>query len=97
MGTSFTLTIPAETLKPLIAQSIEAAIVRLDSERARLDGRIAYSEPEAAALIGLKPTQLRDERLRGRIGASSIVGRRIRYTKQDLLQYLGERRWHKDT
>jgi hypothetical protein len=36
--------------------------------------------------------QLRDERLRGRIGASQIVGRRWRYTRDDLLRYLQSRR-----
>jgi hypothetical protein len=32
--------------------------------------------------------QLRDERLRGKITASKIVGGRIRYTREDLVQYL---------
>jgi hypothetical protein len=38
-------------------------------------------------MIGLAPHRLRDERLRGRITASSIVGRRVRCLRQDLLDY----------
>jgi len=56
------------------------------------NGRIAFSEPEAAALIGLLPHQLRDERLRGRIEASQVVGRRVRYLRADLLEYLARGR-----
>jgi hypothetical protein len=55
-------------------------------------GRLAYSEPEAAALLGLAPWVLRDERRRGRIAASSVVGRRIRYLRSDLERYLADRR-----
>src|SRR5262249_32972554 len=57
--------------------------------------RLAYAEAEAARLIGLKYHQLRDERLRGCIQASQIVGRRIRYLRNDLLDYLTSRRWQK--
>ncbi len=56
------------------------------------DGRLAFSEPEAAAMLSMNPWQLRDERLRGRITASKIAGRKIRYTKQDLLDYLAAAR-----
>ena len=52
------------------------------------DERLAYSEKEAAELIGLKWHQLRDERLRGRIASSKVVGDRIRYMREDLIAYL---------
>jgi hypothetical protein len=42
--------------------------------------------------LGLHVHQLRDERRRGRIQASQIVGRRIRYLRADLERYLAERR-----
>jgi hypothetical protein len=80
-------------LRPLIEQVVTETLARLETERAKVNGKLAYSEPEAAALLGLEPHQLRDERLRGRIGASSIVGRRIRYTREDLTSYLMGRRW----
>jgi hypothetical protein len=54
---------------------------------------LAYSEAEAARLFGLKVHQLRDARLRHEISASQIAGRRIRYTREDLLEYLASHRW----
>jgi hypothetical protein len=89
------LQLEAEALKPLIQQVVSEVLARLDSERAKLDGRLAYSEVEAAKMLGLEPHVLRDERLRGNIGASAIVGRRIRYTREDLTGYLLSRRWQK--
>jgi hypothetical protein len=85
-----------EVFRPLIEQAVEAAFVRLEEVRAMTGGKLCYSEPEAAAMLGLKDTQLRDERLRGRIKASSIVCRRIRYTREDLMEYLLSRRWTKE-
>jgi hypothetical protein len=43
--------------------------------------------------MDLEPWVLRDERRRGRIHASQIVGRRIRYTREDLMNYLIARRF----
>jgi hypothetical protein len=51
-----------------------------------------FIEEEAARLLGLELHVLRDERRRGRIATSQIVGRRIRYTQADLLNYLAARR-----
>ena len=82
------LQIDPEALRPLVHAVVEEVLTRLEAERGKLDGRLAYSEPEAAALLGLQPHQLRDERLRGRIRASQIVGKRIRYMREDLVAYL---------
>jgi len=71
-------------------------MLKMESARAVVADRLCYSEPEAAAMPGLEPHQLRDERLRRRIKASSIVCRRIRYTRQDLMEYLSSRPWRKD-
>jgi hypothetical protein len=84
-----------EIFRPLIEQAVEAAMLKIENARATVGDKLAYSEPEAAAMLGLEPHQLRDERLRGRIKASSIVCRRIRYTRQDLMEYLFSRRWLK--
>lgn len=54
--------------------------------------RIAYSEPEAAAALGLRPYQLRDERLRGLITFSRGPKNRILYSRDDLEKYLASRR-----
>jgi len=82
-------------LKPLIEQVVVEVLAQVENARAGLGDRIAFSEQEAAYLLDLKPHQLRDERRRGRITASSIVGRRIRYLRQDLLTYMTSRRCKK--
>jgi hypothetical protein len=82
-----------EHFRPLVEAIVAEAVRLLDGDRQRLDGDLlAYSEAEAAKLLGLEEHVLRDERRRGRIIASQIVGRRIRYQRGDLLQYLAERR-----
>jgi len=60
------------------------------------NGRLAWSEVEAAGLLGMAAHVLRDERRRGRISASVGPGRRILYTRADLLGYLASRRWEKE-
>jgi hypothetical protein len=82
-----------EALKPLIDQVVTETLARLETVRATLECKLAYSEPEAARLLGLEPHQLRDERRRGRIKASQIVGKRIRYTRENLMGYLLSRPW----
>jgi hypothetical protein len=79
-------------LGPLIRQVVEATLLQLEQARAAIGDRLAYSEAEAARLLGLAPHQLRDERLRGRIAASQVVGRRVRYLRDDLIRYLMARR-----
>jgi hypothetical protein len=82
-----------DALRPLISEIVREVMQQLEAARARVpDGRLAWSEEEAARLLGLEPHVLRDERRRGRIAASSIVGRRIRYTREDLVSYLMGRR-----
>src|SRR5690242_10723471 len=81
--------IDPEALRPLVEQVVQLAIERMEEMKAELPpDRLAYSEPEAAALLGLNTHQLRDERLRGRVAASLVVGRRVRYLRSDLIDYL---------
>jgi hypothetical protein len=91
VGAAF-LTLHAEALRPLVQMIVAEVLARTQASSAHVPDRLTFSEPEAAALLGLKPHQLRDERRRGRIGASSIVGRRVRYVREDLIQYLASRR-----
>jgi hypothetical protein len=86
------LRLDAEGLRPLIVEVVREVLAQMEAARQRLDGRLGFSEEEAARLIGLEPHVLRDERRRGRITASRIVGRRVRYTQADLLGYLAGRR-----
>ena len=75
-------------LKPVIETVITELLTRFEDT----DGRIAFTEEEAAGLLGVPATTLRDERLRERVEAS-LVGRKIRYTKRQLLDYLTRRTW----
>jgi hypothetical protein len=88
------LRLDQESLKPLIAEIVRIVVAELEQIKAALpDGRLAFSEPEAAALLGLRTHQLRDERIRGRIGAAVGPGKKLLYQRQDLLTYLQSRRW----
>jgi hypothetical protein len=75
-------------LEPIVRKVVAEAIVELERQRATVGNRLAYTEPEAADLLGLRPHQLRDERLRGRIEHTRVVGGRVRYTRDHLLRYL---------
>ena len=79
-------------LAPIIAATVSEVMQRIREDEASMGDRLAFSEQEAARLLGLESHQLRDERLRGRIAASQIVGRRIRYRREDLIAYLARHR-----
>lgn len=80
--------IAPEDLKPIVAQILAEIADKLSVD----DGRLAYSEVEVAAKLGVTRVVLRDERRRGRIKASK-VGRKIRYTRGQILEYLDSRTW----
>ena len=86
-----------EDLRPLVEAVVTECLARLADDEARLGDRLAFDEPTAARMLSLEPHQLRDERLRGRIEASQIVGRRIRYVRGDLLAYLARHRTEAST
>jgi hypothetical protein len=92
-GAGLDLHVDPIQLEPLLRQVVTETVTQLEADRARLNDKLAYSEPEAARLLGLKPHQLRDARLAGKIQCSQITGRRIRYTREDLLHYLATNRW----
>lgn len=77
-----------EALAPLLTEIARATIAEVQAQEAKLGKKLAYSEPEAAAMLDLEPHQLRDARRRGVIAASVITGRRVRYLRQDLLDYM---------
>ena len=81
-----------DDLRPLIKTIVAEALAQLADDEAKLGDVLAFDEPTAARMLSLEPHQLRDERLRGRITASQIVGRRIRYVREDLLEYLARHR-----
>jgi len=91
--TGFAIHIDPAALTPLIDAAVTAALARAETGHGQLNGKIAYTENEAARLLSLEYYQLRDERRRGRITASVGPGRRILYSKTDLLEYLATRKW----
>jgi hypothetical protein len=91
--TGFNIQIEPEALAPLICQVVTETVRALEADRARIPGnRLAFSEVEAAGLLGLRVHQLRDIRLRGQIGFSRGPARRVMYQPSDLLDYLARGR-----
>jgi hypothetical protein len=78
-------------LRPLVEAVVATTLERLGDERQRIGNKLAYSEPEAAALLSVKPYVLRDARLRGEI-AGFRIGKGIRYEREELLRYLRRQR-----
>ncbi len=76
-----------DDLRPLVHLAVAEALDRMEEERAKLNGRLALTEPEAAALLGVKPYVLRDCRRRGELQGSKI-GSKIVYARPDLLAFL---------
>jgi len=73
------------TVDPLLADvvaKVVKAILHLPT-----DNRLAYSEAEAATLIGVADYTLRDLRLQGQIRGRKI-GKRIFYSKDELITFL---------
>lgn len=87
MQLTFDPTTLRELVRP-IAEEVLTAITRLDQGDA---DRLAYPEPEAAQLLGISSSQLRDARLRGEI-VGTRVGGRNGYERAELLAYLARNR-----
>ena len=77
------LIIDPQELIPVIRQVVAELDARLNGDAKRL----AHSEVEAAAMLGVRPHVLRDLRLKGEI-QSVRVGRGVRYSRQHLLDFL---------
>jgi hypothetical protein len=77
-----TIQVDADALRPLIE-----AVVRDVVERLGDDGRIGYSEVEAAAMLGVPRHTLRDCRLRNEVQAAR-VGKQVRYARSELIRLL---------
>lgn len=77
-------------IETLIDSAVSKAVAATLDINPRLPkNRLAYSESEAASLLGVKPHVLRDVRLRGEIRATRVGGR-LAYTRDSLLSYLEE-------
>lgn len=74
-----------EAFKPLVAEVVRTVLAEL--KRANGSSRLAYTEPEAANLLGLPRHSLRDLRLAGKVRASRL-GKRIIYERCELERLL---------
>jgi hypothetical protein len=82
----------ADDLRPLVEEIVALALAQLRDQEQQIT-KLAIGEEEAARLLSLAPHQLRDERLRGNIAASVGPGRKILYSRTELLAYLARRPW----
>ena len=79
-----------DELRPLIEQVVTETLERLETHRAKVNGRLGYPEAEAAAQIGVPQHVLRDCRLRGEIEANK-VGKKWVYERTEILRFLRRR------
>ena len=86
------ISLDADALRPVIEAAVAETMARIAADSANMGDKLAFDEQEAARLLGIEPHVLRDARLRGCISASRITGRRIRYARTDLLEYLQRNR-----
>jgi hypothetical protein len=86
------LVLDTEALGPLVRQIVAEVLGQMGQAKATIPEKLAFPEAEAARLLSLRPHQLRDERLRGRIRASAGPGRKVLYVRQGLVDYLVSRR-----
>jgi len=79
-------------LRPLVEAVVAEVVSQLQASEAMLGrDRLAYTEPEAAKLLGVRSHVMRDARLRGEIVATRVGGR-IAYERSELLAYLARER-----
>ncbi len=74
-------------LQPIIETAVRATLEQVADENAQLGSRLAFSEAEAASLLGIKTHVLRDCRLRGEIIARR-VGKSFRYSCNQLVRFM---------
>lgn len=81
---------PAD-IQPLIEEVVQTTVAQLQADHATLGDRLAFPEPEAAALLGVRPHILRDARLRGEL-VGCRVGKKVLYEREELLRFLRQQR-----
>jgi hypothetical protein len=91
------LQIDPEALQPLLDAAVDRALARMDEIRAKLGDKLAYSEAAASALLSLEEHVLRDARRRKEIRAYVTVGGRVRYLREDLVDFITKREWSQET
>ena len=78
----------SDDLRPLVATIVAETLEQLaEADRKLPDGRLGFSESEAAARLGTAQHRLRDARLRGEIKARK-VGKSYVYAREVLVEFL---------
>ena len=79
-------------IQPIIAETVTQTLIQIENDEAQLgNGRLWFSESEAAGLLGLPAHRLRDCRRRGEITGCK-VGKSIGYERDELLRFLRNQR-----
>ena len=87
LAQSVNISLNESDLQPLVEAVVALTLNKLEDERRQIGDKLAYSEPEAAALLSVKPHVLRDARLRGEIEGFKL-GKGMRYARDELLRFL---------
>ncbi len=83
------ITLDQSDLQPIIEAAVAETLRQIDERETELGSRLAFSEPDSAALLGVARHTLRDCRRRGEIHAKK-VGKEFRYSRSSLLRFLAE-------
>ncbi len=75
-------------LRPIIAECVAATIREIETIRVQFSEKLLHTEPEAAAILGLKPGHLGDLRRRGEVPHQKL-GERVFYSRTDILKIAG--------
>ena len=79
-----------DDLQPLVVAIVDEALERIAKSARKLpDGRLAFTEAEAAQRLGIPQHSLRDARLRGEIHGRR-VGKRILYARDTLIAFVSK-------
>jgi hypothetical protein len=85
------LSFDPDDLRPLVQIVVAELLAELGPRLSKISDRFAFTQPEAAALLGVTPATLRDARLRGEI-IGSKVGKKIVYSREELAAFLTRQR-----
>lgn len=75
----------AAVIQQIVTDTVRAVL----HEDGRLNGRLGFTEREAASMLGIAKHVLRDCRLRGEI-AGFRAGRGVCYSREELLRFMSE-------
>ena len=85
------LSLTESDLRPIVQAVVAEVLANVGAADTAFGHRLAYREPEAASLLGVKAHVLRDARLRGEITATKCGGR-LAYEVSELRAYLTRNR-----